>query len=91
MQLQVESGTRDGILLDRNYYLMFKKIYSRRFATDCYSDFYMQKALQSLVGLEDLPEYGSVKATVTEFLKQNSYFMADLLIGLLNAQSQVTP
>ena len=86
MQLQVESGTRDGILVDRIYYLMHKKIYSRRFATDCYSDFYMQKALQSLVGLEDLPEYESVRATVTEFLKQNSYFTADLLIGLLHTQ-----
>lgn len=86
MQLQIESGTRDGILVDRQYYLMFKKIYSRRFATDCYSDFYMQKALQSLVGLEDLPEYASVKATVAEFLRQNSYFMADLLLGLLRQQ-----
>lgn len=83
LQIQVESGTRDGILIDRKYFLMFKKIYSRRFATDCYSDFYAQKALRSLVGLEDLPEYATVKATVEEFLKQNSYFMADLLIGLL--------
>ena len=86
MQLQVESGTRDGVLIDRSYYLMYKKIYSGRFATDCYSDFYMQKALQSLVGLEDLPEYENVRATVTEFLKQNSYFMADLLIGLLQTR-----
>lgn len=83
MQVQMEDGTRDGNLLDKNYYLMFKKIYSRRFATDCYSDFYMQKALKSMTGLEDLPEYATVRATVEEFLRQNSYFMADLLIGLL--------
>ena len=83
MQVQVEDGTRDGNLLDKHYYLMFKKIYSRRFATDCYSDFYMQKALKSMTGLEDLPEYATVRATVEEFLRQNSYFMADLLIGLL--------
>lgn len=89
LQIQVESGTRDGILLDRKYYLMFKKIYSRRFATDCYSDFYAQKALDSLVGLEDLPEYASVKATVQEFLHQNSYFMAELLVGLLKKQKGI--
>lgn len=83
MNIEVEAGTRDGSYLERNYYLMYKKIYSRRFATDCYSDFYMQKALKSLVGLEDLPEYADVRATVQEFLRQNSYFMADLLIGLL--------
>ncbi len=83
LQIQVESGTRDGILTNKQYYLMYKKIYSRRFATDCYSDFYAKKALDSLVGLEDLPEYSSVKATVQEFLRQNSYFMAELLVGLL--------
>ncbi|MCM1224873.1 MAG: hypothetical protein NC548_61535 [Lachnospiraceae bacterium] len=83
IRVQIEDGARDGKRAKKKYYLMSKKIYSRRFATDCYSDFYAQKALDSLVGLEELPEYKSVKATVDEFLKQNSYFMADLLIGLL--------
>lgn len=83
MKVKIEDGSRDGKFTPKKYYLMSKKIYSRRFATDCYSDFYAQKALDSLVGLEDLPTYESVKATVDEFLKQNSYFMADLLIGLL--------
>lgn len=88
MKVQVEDGARDGKRAKKKYYLMSKKIYSRRFATDCYSDFYAQKALDSLVGLEELPEYKSVKATVDEFLKQNSYFMADLLIGLLQEKGR---
>lgn len=85
LRVFIEDGARDGRKAKSKYYLMSKKIYARRFATDCYSDFYAQKALDSLVGLEDLPEYASVKATVDEFLQQNSYFMADLLIGLLQS------
>lgn len=77
--LQVENGTQDGNLEDRKYYLMSKKIYSKRFSTDCFSDFFTQKALKSEIGIEDLEEYGTEKATFKELEKQNSYFMNDLM------------
>ena len=79
--LQVESGTQDGELSERKYYLMSKKIYSKRFSTDCFSDFFTQKALRSAYGIEDLPGYKGVKATFGELEKQNSYFINDLLKG----------
>ena len=75
---QVENGTMDGKVLERKYYIMFKKIYSRRFSTDCFSDFFTQKALQSTIGIDDLEEYGTDKATFEELKKQNSYFINDL-------------
>lgn len=86
--LQIQRGTRDGDIVEKKYYRSDKKIKSKRFATDAYSAFFANKALQSLVGLEDVPCYGAVKATVQEFCKQNSYFMADLLVNLFKEQAK---
>ena len=63
---------------------MSKKIYSKRFSTDCFSDFFTQKALRSPVGIDDLPEYKAEKATFDELNKQNSYFIRDLVNGLID-------
>jgi membrane protein len=76
--VQVESGTQDGQFDGRRYYLASKKIYSKRFSTDCFSDFFTQKALRSPVGIDDLPEYRTEKATFAEMDLQNSYFFNDL-------------
>ena len=79
MSLQVESGTQDGELEPKAYYLDNKRIYSDRFSTDCFSDFFVTKSLRSSIGIEDLEEYGSSKATLEELKLQNSYFVADLI------------
>lgn len=78
----LESGTQDGPVSLVKYYLMNKKIYSKRFSTDCFSDFFTEKVLRSDVGLADLEEYESEKASFDELSKQNSYFVNDLLNGL---------
>ncbi len=79
LNTQVESGTQDGELDNSVYYLDNKRIYSDRFSTDAFSDFFTTKALRSKVGIEDLDEYKSSKATVEELQMQNSYFVADLM------------
>lgn len=76
---QVENGTLDGKILERKYYIMSKKIYSRRFSTDCFSDFFTEKALNSPIGINDLEEYATEKATFDELQMQNSYFINDLM------------
>lgn len=76
---QIESGTQDGELAEKRYYLMSKKIYSKRFSTDCFSDFFNEKALKSEIGIDDLEEYTTEKATFEELKSQNSYFMNDLM------------
>ena len=82
LRVQVESGTQDGQISENKYYLSSKKIYSKRFSTDCFSDFFTEKALRSPVGLHDLREYATEKATFAELGLQNSYFVNDLLAGL---------
>ncbi len=78
-QIEVGSGTLDGELENKKYYLMSKKIYSKRFSTDCFSDFFNKKTLKSEYGIEDLTEYETEKASFEELKKQNSYFMNDLM------------
>ena len=82
LKVQVESGTQDGEISENKYYLSSKKIYSKRFSTDCFSDFFTEKALRSPVGIDDLREYATEKAVFEELKAQNSYFINDLLHGL---------
>lgn len=87
LRVQVESGTQDGLLDENKYYIMSKKIYSKRFSTDCFSDFFTEKALRSPVGIDDLLEYATVKASFEELQEQNSYFINDLLSGMKDKQN----
>ena len=79
LTLDVESGRQDGNVKTAKYYLMFKKIYAKRFSTDCFSDFFNEKALRSVVGINDLDEFASEKASFEEMLLENSYFFNDLV------------
>lgn len=87
LRVQVESGTLDGSFTEHNYFLSWKKIYSRRFATDCMSAFWLERALRSPVGLNDLREYETARATWEELKAQNSYFIRDLC-NIENADTQ---
>lgn len=82
LTVAVESGTQNGDIETKKYYLSSKKIYSKRFSTDCYSEFFTEKALRSPVGLGQLKEYMSEKATSGELDEQNSYFVMELLKSL---------
>jgi hypothetical protein len=74
----IEQGTMDGKVEKHNYYLMSKKIYSRRFSTDCFSDYFAEKTSRSAVGVADVKEYATVKADFEELDSQNSYFVSEL-------------
>ena len=82
LNVQIESGTQDGELEKNKYYLMNKKVYSKRFSTDCFSDFFTEKSLRSRFGIDDLEEYATEKASFAELEKQNSYFINELLNGM---------
>ena len=78
LRVQRERGTMDGKADNRRYYLMHRKIYSRRFSTDCFSDYFNDMAKGTKVGLMDYIEYASEKASVEELKMQNSYFIKSL-------------
>lgn len=78
LAIQLESGSLDGSYKDKVYYVSRKKDYSKRFATDCFADFFREKALTAPVGLDDMDEYETERATWDELKKQGSYFIRDL-------------
>lgn len=76
--IALEAGVQDGKMAMKKYYLMTKKIYSKRFSTDCFSEFFTEKTLKSWLGLDDLAEFKTEKASFDEMLQENSYFFEDL-------------
>ncbi len=79
--IELENGTQDGERRQAYYFLMPKKIYSNRFSTDCFSEFFAVKGLRSEVGLQDISTYADVRASFQELGEQNSYFVSELLEG----------
>lgn len=78
MKLGTRAGTLDAEVEEHDYYLSFKKTYSNRFSTDCYSEFFRDRAAASKWSLLTAPEYAAERATVNELKAQNSYFIRDL-------------
>jgi len=78
LNVEKERGTMDGKADNKKYYLMNAKIYSKRFSTDCFSDYFNDLASRTKVGLDDYLEYQTEKATVRELQSQNSYFINSL-------------
>lgn len=75
LKIEKERGTMDGKVENKKYFIMNAKIYARRFATDCFSDYFNDMAKRSGAGLNDYREYVNEKATVVELKQQNSYFI----------------
>ena len=81
LKIEKERGTMDAKVSKKKYYLMSAKIYRRRFATDCFADYFNDMALRTNVGLNDYREYLTECASVDELQAQNSYFI-NALYGL---------
>lgn len=79
MEIETEKGTQDGQTELNEYYLSIKKTYSKRFSTDCFSDYFATSALKTKIGMMQYPEYETEKATLQELQQQNSYFINDLM------------
>ena len=75
LRIGQERGTMDGKRSFKRYFLINRKIYSSRFTTDCFSDFFNEMARECKVGLSDYLEYATEKASVDELKQQNSYFI----------------
>lgn len=82
LKIEKERGTMDGKAENKKYFLMNKKIYARRFSTDCFSDYFNDMARKSKVGLDDYEEYATERATVDELKMQHSYFIDALYKGV---------
>ena len=73
--IEKENGRMNGKIVRKKYFLMNKKIYARRFLTNCFSDYFNDIARNTNIGLDDYIEYATERATVDELRMQNSYFI----------------
>jgi len=76
--LEVEQASTGQILKESEYYLVPKKIYSKRFDTAAYSGMFTPHLETCKVGLNQIPEYQDINATAKEFSKQQSYLIGDI-------------
>lgn len=79
LTLQTELGTQDGEQRKDSYYLMNAKTLSDRYMSDCFGDYFSEKALRSKVGLKDYPTFESIRASITEMLSEHGYFISELV------------
>lgn len=86
LDLKLEAGTAygDGAPSDskaeiHKYYLAIKKIYSDRYSTDCYQQFFSKRQLESDFGINTYPEYESLKMSYEEMEQQHDFFIMDLM------------
>ena len=78
LKIEKERGTMNGKVEKKKYFLMNYKIYSNRFSTDCFSDYFNELASHSHLGIANYAEYLTEKASVAELQQQNSYFINSL-------------
>ena len=78
LALAKQRGTLDGKAKRKKYFLCNRKIYARRFTTDCFSDYFNDLAIKAKIGINDYEEYAGEKASVNELKKQHSYFIGGL-------------
>ena len=78
IKIGIESGLRNGNVKWFNYFRMDKKIYSKRFRTDCLSSIFESRAELNTVGLDDLVCYADIYTKWAEVGLQNSYFYREI-------------
>lgn len=78
LSVNIEDGADVEKSQNNYYYLSRKKIYSDRFRSDCFSDFFYSKSKSSGFGLDDIPEFDGVLARIDELQLMNSYFFNNL-------------
>lgn len=79
LTLQTASGSGKDLPEKHKYYLAYKKIYARRYKTDCYGELFATQAAASGTGLADYPTYADLQANTDELHSQHSYFMDSII------------
>ncbi len=74
----IQEGNLESEPKPHEYYIMPKKIYSQRYSTDCYKDYFSERAKYSSWSLIGSRSYENVEATLEELEAQNSYLIERL-------------
>ena len=76
---KIEFDVTNGIdTRKQKFFLLTKKIFARRYSTNCYSSFFEEKYLEANKGFIDLPSYINYVPSIEELRHMNSYFVRDM-------------
>lgn len=78
VELLEEEGSHEGYKDIKKYNLSLKKIYSSRFSTDAYEEYFKYEKYLSKKGINDYPRYKDVKANRLELSGQHSFLINEL-------------
>lgn len=78
LTLELESGKQDGKKSESIYYVSKKKVYSDRYSTDCFGEYFAYLSTRTHFSLSTLSTYRSIRASFEEFDKQHSHLIGDM-------------
>lgn len=78
LKLKVARGLDNGESKEYKWYRQSKKIFSKRYSTDCLSGIFESRGNLNAVGIDDLKEYADIMATNDELLEQHSHFQNEI-------------
>lgn len=78
LELELSNGSQNVEASVQNYYLSSKKIYSSRFATDCYFPFFEKTSRKVTLSQDESPTFKSLYPSFEELDQQNSFLIRDL-------------
>ena len=73
-----QDGTLEDEPVEHEVYISFKKDYAKRYSTDCYKDYFADRALDAEYDFVNSPTYESDCAFLRELEMQNSYLVSGL-------------
>lgn len=74
VSVKVEKGTQDEKAGKAKLFVASKKVYANVFATDAWKGLLEERVKRSSTGLDDVPRYRDVYASIDEFRQHRSYF-----------------
>ena len=78
LNVTTQSGKMDGEVKRDKLHILYKKVYSGRFATDCHYGFFVPGLRETRSSFDEYMEYSDTVASIEELEYQNSYFIADM-------------
>ena len=73
-----QDGTLESEPVEHEVYISFKKDYANRYSTDCYKDYFAERALNANYDFVNSGSYESDCALLRELEMQNSYLVSGL-------------
>ena len=78
LNVTTQSGKMDDEVKKDKIHILYKKVYSGRFVTDCHYGFFVPGLRDAESSFDEYMEYSDTVASIEELQYQNSYFIADM-------------